>query len=234
MKKAISISGYLLFALVVLLPLGAALSACFGYTFEVTNYSVFAIITALLAVSEVVLSVIYKNPVENKAFAGLNVLLTPLSLMNAVFYIFECNKIWIAVSMLVCVGCCCYLTLKHGKPLMIKIIALILSALMVLPIGLFGFVMLIFGNIGQNTVVQSVESPNGTYYANVIDSDQGALGGDTLVDVYENKSVNALIFKISKKPQRVYHGEWGEFENMEIYWKDENCLVVNSVEYTIE
>ena len=31
-----------------------------------------------------------------------------------------------------------------------------------------------------------------------------------------------------------YFGEWGEFENMQNYWKDDNCLVINSVEYRIE
>ena len=105
---------------------------------------------------------------------------------------------------------------------------------MILPIGFFGFIALIFGNFGQNTVVQSVESPNGIYYAEVIDSDQGALGGDTLVDVYENKGIDTLIFKISKEPQRIYHGDWGEFYDMELYWKDDYCLVINSVEYTIK
>ena len=105
---------------------------------------------------------------------------------------------------------------------------------MLLPIGFLSFIALAFGDLGENIVVQTVESPNGTYYAEVINSDQGALGGDTLVDVTENKKFDALIFTISKKSKRVYHGEWGEFEDMEIYWKNENCLVINSVEYMIE
>ena len=131
-------------------------------------------------------------------------------------------------------GCCCYLTVKYGKPLALKVVALVLSALMILPICFFSFIALIFGNIGQNTVVQTVESPSGKYYAQVIDSDQGALGGDTLVYVYQDCGINALVFKIEKKPQRVYFGEWGEFNNMQIHWKDDNCLVINSVEYEIK
>ena len=86
----------------------------------------------------------------------------------------------------------------------------------------------------ENTVVKTVESSSGEYYAQVIDSDQGALGGDTLVKVYQDRGINALIFKIEKKLQRVYFGEWGEFNNMKIHWKDNNCLVINSVEYEIE
>jgi hypothetical protein len=105
---------------------------------------------------------------------------------------------------------------------------------MVLPIWFLSFIALIFGNFGQNTVVQAVESPNGKYCALVIDSNQGALGGDTLVDVYENSGFNAILFEIKKKPQRVYFGDWGEFEDIQIYWKDNNCLVINSVEYDID
>ena len=116
----------------------------------------------------------------------------------------------------------------------LKNVALVLSALMILPICFFSFIAFIFGNIGQNTVVQTVESPSGKYYAQVIDCDQGALGGDTLVDVYQDCGINAILFKIEKKPQRVYFGDWGEFENMQIHWKDDNCLVINSVEYEIE
>lgn len=33
---------------------------------------------------------------------------------------------------------------------------------------------------------------------------------------------------------QVYYGAWGEFENMEIYWKDENSLVINEKEYSVE
>ena len=36
------------------------------------------------------------------------------------------------------------------------------------------------------------------------------------------------------KPQTVYIGEWGEFKNMRIYWKNDECLVINSMEYEID
>lgn len=73
------------------------------------------------------------------------------------------------------------------------------------------------------------------YRAEVLDVDQGALGGDTVVNIYQNsKYHNLLILTISKKPQRVYIGQWGEAETMELYWKSENCLVINSNEYRIE
>ncbi len=236
MKKLASVFAYLLFILITLLPICVILSYYFGYQFEFTNYSVFSVITALSAVVTTVLCIISKISVKNKIDKILFALLTPFSLINAAFYFFMSTNItvWIAISMIVCMICCVYITAKHLNHLTIKITSLVTSALMFLPIVFFGFLALFFGNIGQNTVVKSIESPNGAYYAEVIDSNQGALGGDTLVDVYKNKTINTVIFKIKKKPQRVYYGEWGEFEDIEIYWKNENCLIINSVEYKIK
>lgn len=106
---------------------------------------------------------------------------------------------------------------------------------MVLPIGFFSMAVLLFGNIGQNTVVQRVELPSKQYYAQVVDRDQGALGGDTLVDVYERNGINmTFFFQVKKKPQRVYVGDWGEYESMEVHWKNDKTLMINSMEYTIE
>ena len=234
MKKATQILIYLLFALTALYPAGVIITACFGYIFELISVSAFAIAIAVLSVCIASLDLICKNTLSNNTIRILLAVITPLSLINGVFYIFECPQIWVIASVLISTGCCCYLTVKHGKPLSLKIITLIISALMILPFGFLSFIAFTFGNIGKNTVVKTVESPSGKYYAKVIDSDQGALGGDTFVDVYHDCGIDTPVFKIEKKPQQVYSGEWGEFENMQIHWKDDNCLVINSVEYEIE
>lgn len=233
-KKAVSILGWIHFVLVVLLPGGTLLSACFGYTFELASVRAFAIVTALLSVCLVVLSLLEKEGWEGSVDKVRFALLAPLSLISAVFYMLAYSRKWVVVSVFVCIACCFWLTIKHGKPLSLKIAAFMLSALLFLPICFFGFLTLIFGDFGEKTVVQSVESPSGAYYAEVVSDDQGALGGATLVNVYENKGINALVFKISKKPQRVYFGRYYEYENMKIYWKDDKCLVINSASYAIK
>lgn len=82
------------------------------------------------------------------------------------------------------------------------------------------------GDLTENTVVQTLESPDGTYIAQVISSDQGAMGGNTLVEVYPTGK--------PRQRQRVYMGGWGEHTAMQIYWKTDTCLVINGVEYPIE
>lgn len=92
-----------------------------------------------------------------------------------------------------------------------------------MPVILFSCAL---GDLTENTVVQTLHSPDGAYIAQVISSDQGAMGGSTLVEVYpEGKP---------RQKQRVYTGQWEEYTTMEIYWKTDTCLVINGTEYPIE
>lgn len=233
MRKGLSVSGCVLFLMIILLPSGVIFFDCFGYTLQLANYTAFAIVTALSAMCTVALGIIMREAVEGKAAAVLFALTPPVSLINAAFYLFARSTASVAVSMLICVCCCVYLSARYGKPMALKITAFVIAAFMILPLAFFGALALLLGDFGETTVVRSVESPNGAYHARVIDSDQGALGGDTFVDVYTDKCIDLLICKITKQSQRVYRGNWGEYENMEIYWKDDHCLVINAIEYMI-
>lgn len=234
MKKIFIVFSYVLMVLMVLLPLGTSISSLLGYTFQIASISAYTIAVASLSICTVAFSIITKGATENNVIKVLFALLTPLSLLHAVFCLLYSHKVCVIDCTLICISCSLFLTIKYGKPLAFKITTLIISALLTLPVGFIFFIVLIFGDLGQNTVVMSVESPNETYYAEVIDSNQGALGGNTFVDVYENKGLNAIIFTISKKPQRIYQGDWGEFEYMAISWKNDHCLVINSVSYEIK
>ncbi len=113
------------------------------------------------------------------------------------------------------------------KRIVITFLCFLFSLIIFVSIGIFS----LFGNITQNTVIKTVKSPKEKHYAQVIACDQGALGGNTLVYVCESEP---FIFKIKRLPKKIYQGEWGEFEDMKIYWKEDNCLVINSAEYEIE
>lgn len=134
MKKAISILMFLLFVLTILYPVGVTITACLGYSFELISVSAFAIATAALSVCIVVLDLICKNTLENNTIGILLAIIATLSLINAAFYVFKCSQICVIVSVLLSAGCCCYLTVKYGKPLTLKVVTLVLSALMILPI----------------------------------------------------------------------------------------------------
>lgn len=238
MKKAAAVLSCFLFALILLFPAGVLVSNYFGYLIEPGRSFILAIITAILSVCTVGFGLRSEDAMKSKAVRVLLAVITPFSLVYAVSCIFvcvyACSITGVIISVFVCAGCCCFLTVKYGRPFALKIIALVLSALLILPVGFYSFIAWFSGSIIHDTVVQTLESPSGKYCAEVVDNDRGALGGNTFVDVHEKSGIDCIIFKIEKWPQRVYQGNWGEFENMEIYWKDERRLVINAVEYEIE
>ena len=233
MRKVIFVLLCLLFALTLLFPVGALVSACFGYTFELTSVLAVSAVIAVISVFTVISGIISKDKIINKGIIILSYILFPLSFINAVIYIFESGELLVAICMLVSAVCCFFIMIRNIMSTVSKIIVSVLFSLMSAFVIFFAFIVLTFGNIGQNTVIKSIDSPSGNLYAQVIDSDQGALGGDTLVNVYEKREIDVVIFKLKDKPQRVYLGEWREYESMHISWKDDKCLVINSVEYEI-
>lgn len=233
MKKVIKFLLCLLFALTLLFPVGALVSAFFGYTFELTSVLAVSAVIAVISVFTVIFSIISKDKIFNKGIIILSYILFPLSFINAVICIFESGQLSVAVCVFISVVCCFFIMIRNSISKVRKIIVSVLFSLMSAFVIFFAFIVLMFGNIGQNTVIKSIDSPSGNLYAQVIDSDQGALGGDTLVDVYEKREIDTFIFKLKDKPQRVYLGEWREYESMHISWKDDKCLVINSVEYEI-
>lgn len=230
MKNTFSVLFYALLGLNLFYPAGTTVCAIFGLELELFSITVFSAATAVLSVMTVIYDFRSKSETQNV----VSVFTTPAAVVNMMFYLYGCVRLHIILFGFVSVGCCFFLTLKHGKPFALKTFSLVLSGLAAFIIFAISPLILIFGNFGVNTVEQVVESPGGGYYAEVINSDAGSLGGDTIVDVHKKGSLNLLLFKVSKRTQRVYVGEWGEFYDMEIYWKDEQCLVINSREYEIE
>lgn len=85
----------------------------------------------------------------------------------------------------------------------------------------------------KETVVDRILSPEGTRFAEIVDSDQGALGGNTVVYVKDTLVTDFLLFSV-RNEERIYVGEWREYGNMRVEWISEDCLKINSKEYVIE
>lgn len=83
----------------------------------------------------------------------------------------------------------------------------------------------------KETVVNRILSPESTRFAEIVDSDQGALGGNTVVYVKDTLVTDFLLFSV-RNEERIYIGELGE--EIKIEWINEDCLKINSEEYVIE
>ncbi len=231
--KRIEVMSYLLFTSVALLPVGMIFSFCIGCRFELFNYSLSAVFTAVMSVVVVIINAISNDKPDNKTLRKIYALLALFSILNAFAYSSKEINILIIICIVISIACCLFLTGKYGKSETLKVISIVLSAVLILPLCLYCAVSQLGRFLVCNTVVRTIESPDRLHYAVVVDVDQGALGGNTVVDVYSSIEFNALLFRIYKKPDRVYIGEWREYEDMNIYWKDDDCLVVNSDRFYI-
>ncbi len=232
MKKASSVMIWTLFILMAFHPTGILAALCFGYGFKLMSVPVYAAAIAALSLCALVFDIISGNKAKNRTLRIIIALLTPMSLIGGLINVFACYEIAAVVSSLVSAVLCCCLTVRHGKNLGIKITASIFYSLLILFFCFMSFLAVVMGNFGESTVIKSVDSPDGKYYAQVVSIDQGALGGDTLVSVYKRSGIDLFLFKIEKRPQKLYFGEWGEY--IQISWTDDKCLRINSVEYSIK
>lgn len=230
MKKVVSVLICLLFVLTLLAPVGSGVSSGFGYRFELFSISGFAIILAVLSILTAILDLALVKTIEKKAVCVIALLLAPLTVVNGLFLGVKCRCAWGIASIFVYVACCFYLMVKHGKPMFLKVTSIVLTLIAFAPTCLLGGLLGIAGLIiGEKTVISTVKSPNGEYYAQV------ELGSDnTHVMLYEKGGFNVIVFEVRKCPKWIYSGKYSEYETMEIYWENDTCLVINSVPYEIE
>lgn len=235
MKKLLSILSCVLLALICFSPLASLICKIFGYKFTLVNPAVFAIAIFVLTAVTVLISILSKEILENKVICFVASALTPCALINSGFYVRSCGTLWIIASILICAGCV-YLSIRHGNPPNVKIGALVLAAGLLLPMVFFCFVLSVAGKTQNYTVLDTVDSPNGAYYAQVIENDQGEKGGSKMVHIYPDKDMKTPVFIIQKKHIIIYE----EFYNagdadkvtVNIQWKDNNHLLINGKSYS--
>lgn len=220
-----------LLAMVLALPVFVIASSLLNYIFVVCNYSVLVTVATVMFSGLCVLFLREKEQECSRLVRIIVVLLMPLSVLNLLFYMWESASGYVTLMASAWIVFSVILACTVLKSVVLKVIYVILALFLFLPICF----MALFIGIGKNTVVNTLASPEGTYCGEVIDSDQGALGGDTTVLVYNKKHhVDFCFFEFRKKPQCVYVGEWGEFKNMDIYWTSDEELMINGNSYMVE
>ncbi len=242
MKKIALIFSCGLLGLNGIYPLAFLLFNLLGFSFEIKNTYVFSLTIAFMSLVAVILYLVFPEAFNCIATKILISVCLPLSLINgaAIFmsrndpFAYKLSLILSIIYIALPVLCYCFLTVKCVKPQAVKISSLAVSALLVFPLAFIMFLSVAFGDMDSVKVIRSVDSPSRKYCAEIIDADQGALGGNTLVRTYTRKKYEGLIFEIDRHPKRVYIGPWGEFNNMELSWKDDNTLLINSVEYKVK
>lgn len=245
MKRAFQIFQWTFIAITCFLPLCVLLALVFDYIFELKSYPAFAIISVVLGITTLVLFILQKKRDKDYFPTPLFSIVTLVSIVNDIIYM-VCDFVswvWIGPVMFVCTVICVVFTIL-SPACRAKTFSLVIMIFAAIPILLWGIASVLLSlafyeietsdALVEIEIVSTIDNDYNSYYAEVISIDEGALGGDTEVNVYKNSVFDAILFKISSRPKTVYRGGFGEHEDMEIYWKDNRCLVINGKEYEIE
>ena len=209
-----------------------------GYTFVPNPISglVMNIVTTAIIFGITVIAVKSK-----KTKTQVNTVFSALLPLIAIIYIItkwmasDINTIVYVAHAYIILFCCILLFFLCSYMIAIKIGLGIIYTAMHMLIFFVLFIMLAFSNFGENTVMKSEISPGSIYIAEIIASDEGAMGGSTLVDVTRlNRDINLFIIgELKKAPKRIYSGRWGEFD-MALRWENDEILYINEIRYDID
>lgn len=235
MKKAVHILPFLMFSMYLAIPVVSLINLLPGYSVWIYSYNAYAFITATISLISVVNSLFVKDAVMTKAETLCILFMPMLPLINWLCYIIYAGWKFSALCMSFCFTCTFVYMLKYIKQIKRKIIVSAVCLIFFIPVCFISLINCLFGDFGTDTVVQVEYSPDRKYKAEVVDSDQGALGGAVFVNICNTEPVIDLYFiKVSNKPHCVYSGRWGGYEGMELYWKDNHILSVNGSGYFVK
>lgn len=246
MRKLTSVLAWCLLVLLLLLPAGNLFCFALGYRLTMTKTWIYGLVLAGLSVGTLIAAILAEDrgvrrgegetpeapaktapePTGPRVFYAL----LPASVLNGVSLLRQDHSAIIALFVLATVFNCRVLNFEARRSRALRSVSLSLAGVLSVPLVFLGALSLLFGGIAVNTVVQRLPSPDGSCYAELIDNDQGGLGGSTFVEVCPRGLSGEYGLRIS---QQIYAGRWGEFYDMELSWKDETCLEINGKEYPI-
>ena len=208
----------------------------FGYSFVVSYPIVWFAFNVLVEGAFLAI-----NLTKGRATTIFTSLLAQLMPLCALIYLFI---VWVLIDgvpviLIVLHGLFCFLSafiisLFAKGPHVLRVICMIVNSILLFFLLGVSFLMMIFGQMAQNTIIKQVVSPNASYTALVIDADQGALGGSTLVNVEYNFSEIQLGLGRFVKIRGLYQGRWMEFNHLNPEWEDDNTLLINGQAYEMD
>lgn len=234
MQKVVSQTPIILGGLYLLTPILTFIAFALGYDyFNYFSDWIFSLFLLIISVFITVL-LVWEKVKLNKFNKIIIYILPLLSFVNIFFFLIN-KAVFFEIFLMGTVISSLVLFCFKIKNFTIKIITVLVYLLISIPISFMCLLNFIFFDFERDKVVKSANSPNGKYIAKIIDDDQGALGGNTYVYVYDKDSdVNLYLFKLTQNPEIMYEGKWGEFENMSIVWKDNKTLLINEKEYKVK
>ena len=217
-----------LFAASLLFPAIHFLTGLSQFSLRIENGLLYAGITTAVYDLAGLLLLFSKDRRIGKAQAALLAVTLLLNQVNIFFFLLYAENMLAKLLLASWFVMTVVLVAFYVKSLGLKVAFYVLSGVMVLPICFF----ILWSNFGEETVLARELSPDRTYCAEVIDDGQVALGGSTILKVYQyDESFSIGSFEFRKNKRTIYYGRWGEYESL--YWIDNDHLSMNDVTYSM-
>ncbi len=234
MKNKQSIIVFVLVALNGFFPLLCLISYLLGYSVYLSMPVVYSLWLAVIFMYSNYFIKKNEEVEASKTTVVFAAVLPVVTAVNLAVFVFKSESLPIALIMGVCLIFAAVITEKVMEGNKAKVFSVISSAFICLLAVIFSFVIISSSYFLVKSVEKHVASPDRTYYAEVVNVDQGALGGDTVVYVHRSRGTNLFFISFNEIPQKVYVGEWGEYKTMQIEWKNEKILIIDGKEYNID
>ena len=95
------------------------------------------------------------------------------------------------------------------------------------------FFGILFWNFGVEYRSAPVPSPDGKYTAQVIISDQGALGEETYIAVTHGMELHFGLFTLEPLPERIYIPDHYEHTHIHLTWEDNTSVRIDNSVYKV-
>ena len=199
------------------------------------TYNGYPLVYAVIVFISTLLGAIFRRQImPEKGFGkACAPFLLPVALLNAFCAFFGNNYIVFIMVFLSCISALIVFLAANNKKWK-RVLSFVIAAIFALIVTVMAPFAIIFDDFSRVTVVQKVKSPDGKYTAYLTDIDDGALGGDTRIEIMK-KPVSLPLGKFTTH----YHNEFdnwagiGVLSEMTFEWLDNDTLLYGSTEIDI-
>jgi len=236
MKSNANVVGLICSALggVLLLPVANLIVSAFGWSIRLTHPSLYK---GIIACAELYVSIKllkmrkYLSGIQKKCLS----VIAPMVMIISFISLLPGMNDYIAWTSIVVIQFSCILILHAGRQKHVfNILCNVLAIPLIVIISVFLSVGFFMVDFGYSEVVREIVSPDEKHIIEVVNIDQGALGGDTAVYVVKNPTLFVPFGHLFTLENLIYRGEWNTWDDLKIEWIDRNTAIVNGVEHRIE
>lgn len=212
------------------------------YTYIPNNYILFVSIYVLITICAMIFSIKYKK-VANKTSKNFGYIMPIIALVYILVLLFnldtgilnneENNTLYNQILFTTTIVSSLVIFFNYNKFIWLRICAGIVTSIFTIGYSLIVLISIVLPEIGETTIVETLNSPQDNYCANIISYSEGALGGSTYVYVRNiKKDISFLTGTLRKDEQRIWRGSWNAIPTLE--WKDDHNILINNKNYDVK